>query len=204
MKIKHLAMLVLAIVLVLSMSACGEKPATDPTDSNSVEDQLPENQDPDVPALPAVPFDAVPGETIDAGDVRAVCPEGWFNSPVVDFFAEEPGTLATDKLTFLKGTDDSWSNTPFVSISFYGADRDAMPYEEQLDFYGEAVIMEPFMIGEAVWEGLRYNVGDDAVEAVVSIQGVGAFNVLVRLEGDGETVTFEDADIQTILTSIAY
>ena len=198
MKSKHLVIVVLAIALLLSIAACAGN-----TDNQQNSDSI-ENQASNTAITPAVPFEAVPGETIDAGNIHAVCPDGWFNSPVSDMFSGEAGALDADKLMFLKGTDDSWSYAPCVSISFYGKDREVMPYEEQMDFYDNAVILEPFMIGETVWEGLSYNVSDDVVEAVISIQNVGAFNVLVRLEGEGQVISFADADVQTILSSIAY
>ena len=198
MKMKRLLISVLAIVMLLSMVACGNPSDQSPDQNSDV------NSGSQTTATPAVPFDPVSGETIDAGNISALCPEGWFNSPVVDMFAAEAGALDTSKLLFLKGTDDSWSNSPCASISYYGESGLALSFAEQLDFYDGAALIDPFMIGDTVWEGLSYDLGDDVTEVIIGIQGVSAFNVLLRIKGEGQTISFADADVQTILSSITY
>ena len=154
-------------------------------------------------AKPSVPFEPVAGGVINAGNIRAICPEGWFSSPVTDYFAKNQ-TLDPDALLFLKGTDDSWASTPFVSIRFYGKDHVLMSYEEQKGKYDSATDIEPFFIGADIWEGITYHIDAKAIEAVVSVRGRGAYEVIIRLEGAGEAITFADADVQTILSSIEY
>ena len=204
MKFKRVVLAMMFVVLAFSVSACGEKKDKEEVKTDvveSVEDI--EEAKPEIEPEAAVPFEPVAGEMIDAGNIRAICPEGWFNYPVVDYFSED-SALDPDKLTFLRGTDDSLTNLPHIAIGFYGADNELMPYEDQKAHYETAVDIAPFMIGEDVWEGIRYNLGDDVTEALISKVGVGAFAVLVRLEGAGEVISLTDADVQTILSSIAF
>ena len=193
MKIKRIAALLLTLPIAVFMFACakdGETKSAAEDDSSTVS------------AKSAVPFNAVPGEKINAGNISAICPEGWFNIPKFDIFASE-GTPDVNKLVFNKGTDDNYSNLPFISITFYGKDNVPMSYESQMEYYDTAVALEPFMIKDQIWEGFTYKVGENVEEAVISIVGNGEFNVLVRLKGEGETITLSDADVQTILSSIA-
>ena len=157
-----------------------------------------------VPASPAVPFDPVAGQIIDAGNIRAVCPEGWYNLPVRDFFSDKQDALDLSALHFQKFSDDTLTNLPFVSIQYYGEDADFMPFEEQMKYYDAAEYITPFTVGDTVWEGLIYSLGDNVVEATISHQGSGVISVLVRLEGSGKAIAFTDDDLQTILTSIDY
>ena len=212
MKNKLLAVIFLFVVLLAGLIGCGnsnenqngtQTTGSETTASSANQTEL-QSSKTSVPA-PAVPFEPVSGKLVDAGNIRAICPEGWYSLPVTDYFSDEKDALDKNKLFFQKFSDDEWSNLPNVVISFYGEATIDMPYEEQLDYYSEdAECLAPFMIGDAVWEGLIYPVGENVIEAVISPQENGEFDVGVRLEGDGEVITFVDADLQTILTSIAY
>ena len=199
MKIKHILLAMLSVALLLSLSACGSDSSNNPTPPPAPVTTTPEVTAP----TPAVAFEPVAGELIDAGNVRAICPEGWFNSPV-SAFSNDPDETDPDALLFLKGTDDRWTNGPIVKINFYGVDHEIMSLEDQMSYFETAVALTPFTIGENVWLGYSYDVGDSIVEAVLNQQGSGAVDILVRLEGDGQTITLADPDIQTIISTIAY
>ena len=156
-----------------------------------------------VDPIPAVYFEPVTGELIDTGVIQAICPDGWYNIEVYDYFSE-PAGIDTSMLRFQKFSDDRWSNLPFVSISFFGTSSYNMSYEDQLGYYDNAKLLQPFMIEDTVWEGLTYPLGDSVVEVLISPQNVDEFSVLIQLEGYGEVITLEDDDVLTILTSIRY
>ena len=217
MKIKALLGILLITALLTGLAGCGNSDSsqnsTQPTVKDTAASGVQQSTDTtatqsvktSVSATPAVPFEPVSGKTVDAGNVRAVCPEGWYNLPARDVFSEEEGALDPDKLIFQKFSDEEYTNLPNVVISFYGVGETFMSYEEQLEYYSEnAKLLPPFMIGETVWEGLTYPLGDDVTEVLISKQGNGDMSVGIRLEGEGESIAITDADVQTILTSIEY
>ena len=152
----------------------------------------------------AVPFEPVAGRLVNAGKISATCPDGWYNISVRDYFAGTEDAIADDRLFFQKFTDDEWSNMPNVRISFYGEGSSYYPYEEQLGYYDGAVLLKPFAIGDTIWEGIQYSIGTLAVEVLMSPQGNGVVEVGIRIMGEGERINLTDADVQTILASIAY
>ena len=199
---KRNLVMVLALMLGISMlTGCDDSSSTPSATSTNERGTTSTNVEP----IAAVPFDPVPGELADAGNIRAICPDGWFFVPVRDLFSDEAGALDSNKVRFMKGTDDDWASVPYIVITFLGLNRVKMPYSVQKEYYGSsATDIEPFMIGTDVWEGLTYNVGDMSVEAVISKVGVADFDVLIVLETGGKTISFADADVQTILSTIDY
>ena len=152
----------------------------------------------------AVPFDPVPGEISDAGNIRAICPEGWFSVPVRDFFSDKDDALTPDKVRLIKGTDDDWAQVPYIVITFLGTNHRPMSLDEQKEYYDTTADLEPFMIGTDIWEGFSYAVGDSKVEAIIRKRNDPAFDVLVILQDKEETISLTDADVQTILSTIHY
>ena len=182
MKIRNIVGCALAVVMTLGLTACGAGGGK----------------------APVVEFDPVAGETINAGNVSATCPEGWYNMPVRDYFSDVEDALDPGSLKFQKDTDDEWSYGPAIIVSFFGTDHEMMSYDTLKGFYDEAVDVEAFTVGDDVWHGIQYNIGDDILEATISVKGNGAVEVLLVLEGEGRSISLTDPDVLTVLSSIKY
>jgi len=182
MKIRNIVGCVLAIVMTFGLAACGAGGGK----------------------APVVEFDPVAGKTVDAGNVSATCPEGWYNMPVQDYFSDVEGALDPNGLKLQKDTDDEWTYGPAVIVNFYGEDNEIMSYDLQKDFFDSAVDVEPFTVGDKVWHGIQYNMGEDILEANISVKGSGAVEVLLILEGEGRSISLTDPDVLTILSSIRH
>ena len=209
MKIKNLLLIVLSLVLLVALAACDSaektpvsQPEDEVTETESNDETAAEDSE-NAPAQ-AVPFDPVAGELVDAGNIRAICPEGWISVPVRNYLSDDLDAVDPDALSFYKGAEDSLVSTPYIVATFYGIHNELTDYETQKMFFDAVDDIEPFMIGTDIWEGISYNLGDSITEAIISKRGYGAFDVMIRLEGGGETISFTDADVQTILTSIEY
>ena len=221
MKFKNLFFISIVSILLFSLSACGSKekdpePTVEVNPTDSAVDTVEPTEDvieptetviddiiatPPVEVIPAVPFEPVAGEVVDAGKISAICPDGWFFVPTKDFFSDVPDAMDPSKLRLLKGTDDDWANVPSINIAFYSENNINLSYAEEKLHYDTAVDINPFTIGTDVWEGISFL---DGAQALISIQGVGAFNVSLVLEGSSDSISFTDADVLTILSSISY
>ena len=198
MKFKNVLLVSIFFILLVSLAACGSKDKDSSEDGGDVASNV------EVEAAPAVPFEPIAGEVVSAGNISAVCPEGWFFVPIRDIFSEVADATDPNKLRLIKGTDDDWASVPNVVISFYGAGTSLSSYAEQKTYYDTVVDVNPFTIGDEVWEGISYNLGETSTEVLISKVNDGSYQVTVGTVTNGGSVSLTDADIQTILSSISY
>lgn len=139
------------------------------------------------------------GELIDAGNIKAVCPKGWTNSPVKDPWSSDENALDKNALYFIKGASDSWDvfSHPSIRIDYYGEDN---IITDTRDFYTEVSDVN-LKINGVEWVGFTGKSGE-YLNGVLSIKDSGAICVSLCLQTSTEQITIEDEDIKTILGSI--
>ncbi|HZK43064.1 MAG TPA: hypothetical protein VFC73_02135 [Syntrophomonadaceae bacterium] len=148
----------------------------------------------------------IKGEIIDAGEVSALCPEGWVNVPVEDFVRTQqegetvfdPTRLQFDKIS--KSQENEFL-TLGAWIYYYPKETNTEDlFVNSFSLKSEA--WGPKEIGGRTWEGF---VGLDLGERNATIwteDDDAKFYVRVVLEVGKETISLEDADMQAILASI--
>ena len=154
--------------------------------------------------LGTVTFTPSAGELVDTGSIRAICPNGWNYIPHRDYFSEDENAINKNNLYLMKEGTDSMDPYPFVTIMFFGKNNNFfMPLEEEKNFYNNVTDVS-FTLGEDVWEGFSFIVAPGTEEAVLRKKSTNAFTVGVRLKDTNGTVSLDDADVLTILSSIDY
>ena len=103
---KKLIAILLAALMLLSLAACGDKPAENTTDTET--------------AAESGETAAVTGETFDAGDITVTVPSGWTAIPQHDVFSDDPKAMLTDVVNVCKGgkTADDLFSKPYIRFDF--------------------------------------------------------------------------------------
>lgn len=172
---------VLTVTLLFSFAACGEK---DPS------------------AAAGGDPSKITGETFDAGNITALCPDGWKAFPVSDTFDEYEGDNDPNAVSLYKGAESEWDmfSTPGIQINYYGPESGmTAPYK---DFYDNVVDLEDMTIGDCTWHGFSGESLETPLTMLWTEDGGALTQVTVWTEMDGKTISLEDADVQAILMSI--
>ena len=172
------------LLAALFLTACGgSEPATETVSST-------ENQ--------------IHGMIIDAGEVSALCPDGWNSVGVPDLTAENPETMETDALRFVKGgsTQDDVLTNAFVEMHFYKSEKD-VPETEPQKLYDNVTDTGEINTGKHSWSGYS---GSSLGKPFVFLQTSGDSGVFTAVlytqEGSANAAAINDADVQAILNSI--
>lgn len=144
----------------------------------------------------------ISGEIIDVGIISALCPDGWKNYDVPDYFSDDVNAIAPDMLEFHKkgkGEDDQFDYVG-LDIQYYkngfSEDRPTSIFDGAVEDWG------PIDLGNRTWEGF---VGLDEKRAHLwSYDGekIPMISILMNLELEGETISLDDEDVLAIIASI--
>lgn len=139
------------------------------------------------------------GELIDVGNIKAVCPTGWTNSPVKDSWSSDENAIDKNALYFIKGgADDSdVFSHPSIRIDYYGEDN---VITDTREFFTDVSDVS-LDINGVEWVGFTGKSGD-YLNGVLNIKGSGAVCVSLCLQTSTEQITIDDEDLKTILGSI--
>ena len=149
----------------------------------------------------------ITGETIDTGVFSALCPDGWWNCPQQDIWAEEEGALDPETLQFFKGgSPDDYFSKPFVTINYASPDN---YFFSTKGFYDEVTDLEGVTFqGKEVEEAFTavYNgIGTKYTYTIFDYVGEDAqwhVTILTELDGKATGLGFEDPETMAILNSI--
>lgn len=144
----------------------------------------------------------ITGERISAGNVSALCPDGWKSYPVWDLWADEANTVDKDKLKFNKGavSEDDQHVTPSMEIRYYGPNSTF--FRPDKDRFDDPEDLSPMKIGERTWEGIAGLSWGNRQALIWTEDGDDEFLIAILLEYDGKKITLQDADVQAIIASI--
>ena len=150
----------------------------------------------------------VSGNAVETGEISALCPDGWTNIDVYDVTAEDPETLATNELKFVKGgsTQADLLTKPYIDIVYHGAGSEIMQPDPN-EWYDNVAEIESFTTGEYTWSG--YSAQSLGVPFVYVHTESDQYTVEVWLytcEGseDGNTASITDNDVLAVLQSITF
>ena len=135
---------------------------------------------------------------INAGNISAICPEGWKSFPVMSY--DDDNEIDPNELKFYKGvTDDDLKDTqPSIAISFknkgpVGADKSFLEGED----------IEPLEIGGRIWEGFEFEwAGDSLAKLISSEVGDTIYLTVWLVVRKDQPITLHDTDLQEIIASI--
>lgn len=144
----------------------------------------------------------VPGDQFDAGNVSALCPEGWMAFPISDLFDEYPGNTDPNGIRIHKGASNDMEqlSTPGIQINYYGpGSAMSLPNRE---FYENPQTIEPMEIGQYSWRGFSGFNGGIPMTVLWAESGEHQFQVIITTAMEGKTIALEDAEVQAIIQSI--
>jgi hypothetical protein len=177
---KSILLLLILILGISLLAGCGSKPANqsdEPVDTGSVD---------------------IDEGRIDAGNISAVCPEGWKNIPVE---GDDKDTADPNELKFYKGVKDDglYSFLPSVAISYdnngpLGADKEWLEGED----------LDPIEIGGRTWEGFTFEWSGDKCAKLITEDGGVKIAVTIWLDLGLESISLDDPDVREIITSIKH
>jgi len=192
-------LLALLLVLMLSMSlfaGCGgnsEEPAEtdDPVVSVEPEDEPEPEPEPEPEAEDG---------RIDAGNVSAICPDGWQSFPVMD---EDDDTKADpNELKFFKGVEEGEeefrNSKPSVAISYNA--RGPLGVDKE---WHEGTDIDPIELGGRTFEGYTFERGGDTLVIMAAETDSEKIVVTIWLEIIKDRgISLDDADVREIIASI--
>ncbi len=178
---KTLAFVLAATMLVL-LCACGGSGNTDTTDPAKIK-----------------------GEVIDAGEVKALLPEGWMNVPATDVFNDN--AAKTNELKFYKGakSDQDQFSCPYVQIDYYGENHTSMDVK---DLYDNVKDVEDVVAGSYTFTGYTGEMVEGYTNAILWLKdNPDIMQVTLNLtstKNGVKSIELTDADLIAILSSIEY
>ena len=133
----------------------------------------------------------------DSGYFRIRVPDGW----MAFYGTDSSGKITQKKVHIYK--DAKFETDIFthvgITICFFGK-RDI--YLSTKDFYDNIVDMEPFTLGDYTWTGYTCTSLGYPYTMLETRQDGSVFQVMILKKNGEHTIAFEDADVQTILTSL--
>lgn len=179
---KKLSFILLAVCLMLSFAACGEK-KEDPTKKESAESDA-----------------AVTGEEYDTGNFKVTVPSGWKHFPQRELGSNDPNAMDPNRLQIVKGatTDMDVFSKPSLLIS-YSATGTMLVAK---DFYDDVEDMEDVVTGDHKWKAFRCTSAGYKTIVLFEEQGKIQYQVSIIYEIGDEKIDLNDADVQAILASI--
>ena len=181
--------ILLAAMLLLSLAACGNDEGKTPA---------PEGGNDPAPAPTKVT-----GETYDAGNVKALVPEGWKAYPVMDIWSDDPNATDPDQFNIVLGgeTDLDLLTKASIQIVHYAPGSMMTPSP---DFYDGAQILEPMVTGDLTWEGFSAKDFMDNPMTILWTTNAAGHQFQLNLftkNGDSE-YSLTDVEVLAILESI--
>ena len=125
---KKLFALMLAILMLMSLAACGG------------EEEGGKKAEP---------------TEYNAGNVKVMVPGGWKAFQVNDVFADEPNTVAPDKINVAQGAKSDADILSYAYIQISHNDPSITMVPPTKDFYDNAEDLEPITAGGMTWNGFK-------------------------------------------------
>ncbi len=148
----------------------------------------------------------IKGESVDAGVVSALCPDGWMSVSVLDADASQPDTYADNQLCFIKGgsSKNDYQTNAYIDIVYYDADQEIMQIEPK-EWYDDVETLSSFTTGSYTWSG--YSAKSLGVPFVYVYAKDDTYTIEAWLypRSDSEnSASITDTDVLAILQSISF
>ena len=149
--------------------------------------------------------DSVMGQTVDAGEVSALCPYGWTSIGYPDTEAEDSETLLTTGLRFVKdGTvqKDILTNV-YIDIRYYQS-QEEIPVIDADKWYDNVADIGTMTLGTNTWEGYSASsMGKNFVYLQTKGDGPYFTVYLYTQDSTDSAVSVNSSEVQAILKSVA-
>ena len=179
-RISLAAAFVLAAALVLA--ACGSQEGQTETTSGS------ENQ--------------IHGKVVDAGEISALCPDGWTSVGLPDLEAEDGREMRKDGLRFVKGTGSDTDNSAFIELIIYRSENE-IPETDPSKWYDNVNNTGNIVTGDYTWNGFSaLSLGEPMVYLKTAANDCAFTATLYTQEGNPLAASVQDSDVQAILSSV--
>ncbi len=209
MNINKAFCILLSFMLMLSITACGGD-----DEPKEIEKNVNGKPDTSVSTKPDTTAPEVSGEIYDAGELRALVPDGWAAFPIPDVFADEPDAVKTSCFHIIKdGTDDGDIHAkPYIRLECL--EPGVQIADPDPAFYKNVEDVGPLDLGGRSWSGYvcedcfggyrKPVIGKMAV--LYTEDGSTLYEAVIRLEFNGrkEKISLEDDDVQAILASVQF
>ncbi len=182
---KKLFAILLALTLLLTLCACGEKAENNDANNDKGED---------APVVAA-------GETYNVGDFSIYVPGGWKALPVADVFAEEADAVDPTVIQICKGGESDLDiyTKPYIRLSYFGPDIEM--YKDK-SFYEDVKDLEPVVAGNYTWEAFSCTSFGYAMTILWTADGDHEYQAVVYTDQQDGTISVADADVLEILKSM--
>lgn len=144
----------------------------------------------------------VSGKIVNAGNISALCPDGWKSYGVPDYFSDDIDANSKNGLKFQKGAkslDDQFL-TPGLEIQYY--EHGLSPDDPENHYEGKTEKWGPIKLGKYTWKG--YIGHDEGLAFLWTNTGsqYSQITVQMNLEEEGKKISIDDADVLAIINSI--
>ena len=194
---KKALLIILVLILALCLASCGGKrvAGSDIDESIAGGDDIVKNVSGagnDNAGSAAAPS----GDEYNSGTISVIVPEGWMAFP---YYGMGSGDIDPDVISVNKGAKSEFDIqiTPGLQITrnYHGSAANRDLYEETTD-------VGPLKLGNYTWQGFS---GESYGYSFVILwtDGDDSFQVTVWTDMGGETISFDDGDVQGIIACIS-
>ena len=141
----------------------------------------------------------VKGSVFDAGNVKALVPEGWKAFEVPDAFGDG---MDPDIMHIIKGgsKDTDMLSHAYIRLEYFGPDRWMM--EPDKDWYEDCTDMQPFTVNGYSWNGFSGKTMGTPITVLWTEDGDIGYQLNLMTDADKSSFKLEDADVQAILMTL--
>lgn len=137
----------------------------------------------------------------DTGVFTVSLPDGWTAVAVEDKLQKYDGVTDPEQLYIVKGgtkAEDIFSY-PYIWVSYY---KDANTFASAKSMYQDSQDIEPLQIGARTWEGYKYTSSGYPGTSLTCREDGSLWACLFVLENNGKSISVQDEDVKTILSSL--
>ena len=140
------------------------------------------------------------GEVFDTGELKAVCPVGWYKTDAYDLY-KSTSKPVKNALVFVKGGESVAEDHPYIRMVLHGAEEE-FDVPDPAEYDGSSDIA-PFATGNDRWTGFTARVGNEPFVWLTTSSEKGTFEVWLWTHPDGVvSADLSDNDIHMILESL--
>lgn len=141
----------------------------------------------------------VKGTVFDAGNVKALVPEGWKAFEVPDAFSDE---MDPDIMHIIKGgsKDTDMLSHAYIRLEYFGPDRWMLTPDKE--WYEDCTDLQPFEAGGYTWNGFSGMTMDTPITVLWTEADNIGYQLNLMTDADKSSFKLEDADVQAILMTL--
>lgn len=140
--------------------------------------------------------------TYDTGSFSVAIPDGWKEVPTSDLFDEYEGDVNPDSLGIYKGLKDELDILTCCGLTISYVE-DASYLMSNKDFYDNVEELGEQTIGNYTWDVYNADAFGYPMTVLDTVNETFRIEVTINTTVGDNTISFDDADVQSIIESIA-